>query len=244
MNKLLTIPFSHFCEKARWALDRAGVPYEETGHLPFLHMLPVWWTGGQRTVPLLVTSDGTIGDSTDILKWVETQKPGSLYPEPHRAEIEALEDRFDQALGPASRRVAYFHLLPHRSVTVPLMKPGSPAWEHRVMQVFYPFAVVMMRRGMKIDAAGAERSLQKLEEVFLEVETRLSDGRRFLVGDRFTAADLSLAALASPVLAPPENDWFHPDLQHLPDELRKLMEAYRARPAGQFVLRLYAEFRK
>ena len=25
--KLVTIPISHFCEKARWALDRAGVRY-------------------------------------------------------------------------------------------------------------------------------------------------------------------------------------------------------------------------
>ena len=27
--RLVTIPISHFCEKARWALDRAGVDYVE-----------------------------------------------------------------------------------------------------------------------------------------------------------------------------------------------------------------------
>jgi glutathione S-transferase len=26
-NRLVTIPISHYCEKARWVLDRAGVPY-------------------------------------------------------------------------------------------------------------------------------------------------------------------------------------------------------------------------
>ena len=38
-----------------------------------------------------------------------------------------------------------------------------------------------------------------LREVFQQVDERLADGRQFLVGDRFTAADLTFAALASPV---------------------------------------------
>ena len=38
---LVTIPISHFCEKARWALDRAGVAYEEQRHLPALHRVAV-----------------------------------------------------------------------------------------------------------------------------------------------------------------------------------------------------------
>ena len=31
--ELVTIPISHYCEKARWALERAGVPYVERPHL-------------------------------------------------------------------------------------------------------------------------------------------------------------------------------------------------------------------
>ena len=27
--QLVTIPFSHYCEKARWALDLAQIPYRE-----------------------------------------------------------------------------------------------------------------------------------------------------------------------------------------------------------------------
>ena len=37
--RLLTIPISHFCEKARWALERAGVDYEEQAHLQLVHRL-------------------------------------------------------------------------------------------------------------------------------------------------------------------------------------------------------------
>ena len=30
-HTLVTIPFSHFCEKARWSLDAAGIAYPEEG---------------------------------------------------------------------------------------------------------------------------------------------------------------------------------------------------------------------
>ena len=34
--RLQTIAFSHYCELARWALDRARVPYVEASHFPGL----------------------------------------------------------------------------------------------------------------------------------------------------------------------------------------------------------------
>ena len=32
-RRLLTIPISHYCEKARWALERAGLAYREERHV-------------------------------------------------------------------------------------------------------------------------------------------------------------------------------------------------------------------
>ncbi len=61
MPRLITIPVSHFCEKARWALEHAGIPYVEEGHLPFFSIRAVRRAGGRRSVPVLVTDEGTIG---------------------------------------------------------------------------------------------------------------------------------------------------------------------------------------
>src|SRR5438270_1541709 len=91
---LITIPISHYCEKARWALDRAGVAYREEPHLPLFHYTGTFRAGGGRTVPVLVTDDGVLADSTDIVAWADARRPGSLLPE-SPAEALALEDDFD-----------------------------------------------------------------------------------------------------------------------------------------------------
>ena len=65
--RLITMGFSHYCEKARWALDRAKLDYVEESHAPLLH-LPTARRFGGRTVPLLVDTDTkqTFTDSTEI----------------------------------------------------------------------------------------------------------------------------------------------------------------------------------
>ncbi|WP_437995626.1 glutathione S-transferase family protein [Sorangium sp. So ce185] len=256
--RLITIPWSHYCEKARWALDRAGVPYREDAYLPLAHALPSLRAGGRRSVPVLVTRAGAVSDSTDILRYADAFVPSehalfSGEPGARRDDIEALEERFDRELGPASRRVAYFHLLPDEEGAFALMggslrslegAGAAPPWwfGRRVFRAYYPIARAVMKRVMRIDAAGAERSRGKLRAVFDAVNERLRDGRPFLVGDRFSAADLTFAALAAPLIVPERHPVPFP-FAGLPAVLRELIEALRAEPAGAFVQRLYREQR-
>lgn len=242
MDRLITISISHYCEKARWALQRANLPFEEEGHLPILHMPAVRRAGGQRSTPVLKTAAGMLTDSTDILRWVDQRRSGVLFSE-QRGEEEVLEDRFDEQLGPATRRVAYFHLLPHRSLVLRLLNKNVPGWEVWFLRIFFPVAVGMMRRGLKIDAAGAERSLKKVRDIFAEVSGRLADGRPYLCGQKFSAADLTFASLAAPLLLPPEQPVFAPSPDILPPAFQQLVAELRATPAGAFALRMYREER-
>jgi glutathione S-transferase len=41
-NVLVTIPINHYCEKARWTLDRAGVDYTERAHRAGVHALAMF----------------------------------------------------------------------------------------------------------------------------------------------------------------------------------------------------------
>ncbi len=248
--RLITIGVSHYCEKARWALERHGVPFREERHPPAWHILAVKRHGGGRTVPVLITPEGAVlDDSTEILQWLDAQQAEParrLYPEEHeaRAEVEALEDLFDERLGPHTRRLAYLHALDD-PMLVPTVTAGVGRLERALFRATRPAVVALMRRAMRIDAAGAERSRGKLEEVLQGAEERLSEGARYLVGDRFTAADLTFAALYGPLVMPPEYGFEGlPALEELPPPMRALVDEARARPAGAFALRLYREERR
>src|SRR4051794_40378378 len=154
--RLVTIPFSHYCEKARWALDRAGVPYTEDGHLPLFHYAATRRAGAGRTVPALVVEGRVLTDSTDIVAYADHNRPGSLLPDDPTAAL-ALEDDFDRQLGPAARRWGYYYLMPHPEA-IAQFASLVPAWELRALRFTKPLAFGLLRRGLKIDAAGVERS--------------------------------------------------------------------------------------
>ncbi len=241
--KLVTIPFSHYCEKARWALERCGVRYVEDGHLPMFHYLANRRAGAKRTVPVLVDGDELVTDSTDIVAWADAKKAGTLIPTGEgRADALALEEDFDRSLGPATRRWAYFHLLPRTDLDA-LITRGVPRWEAIAFRAARPLAIAVLKRGLKIDAAGAERSRIKIDEVFAAVSARLADGRRYLAGDRFSVADLTFAALASPVLVPREHPIGYPPADEFPEAPRAQIHAWQASPAGRFAARIYADHR-
>ncbi|HEU0032261.1 MAG TPA: glutathione S-transferase family protein [Kofleriaceae bacterium] len=242
--RLITIPFSHFCEKARWALELCGVPYEEDPHLPIFAYLATKRAGATRTVPVLVDGDTIVKDSTDIIAWADAHRPATLLPADgvDRSDALALEDDFDRHLGPATRRWAYFHMVDRKDLVRFLLR-DVPRWEAVGFRATRPLAVAFLKRGLKIDAAGAERSRTKIDETFHNVGSLLGDGRRYLLGDRFTVADLTFAALAAPVLFPPEYGVALPSPDELPGPARAQVETWRRSPPGQFALRLYAEHR-
>jgi glutathione S-transferase len=245
LMRLITIPFSHFCEKARWGLEHAGVAFTEEGHLPLLHWRATFGAGARRTVPVLVSEEGVLRDSTDILRFADRRAvpERQLYPREVEAEVAALEDRFDERLGPHARRLAFHHALPHRPFMLAVGARCVPAWEMAAMRATFPVARAILRRGMRIDEPGAARSLARVEQIWGEADALLADGRPFLTGARFTAADLTFAALTAPLLFPPEHPQALPEAV-APAAYLALRDRLRSSRPGRFALRLYREHRR
>lgn len=242
---LITVPLSHYCEKARWALDHAGVRYREEPHAPLLSRLATH-RGAGSSVPVLIHDDRSLTDSTDILMHVDALRGGDcLYPRDTslHGEVLALEDKFDTELGPHTRRWVYSELLPDKKQVRSLWSRGVPRIEASLVRIIAPLARHAVRKGYKITPASAQRSLDRVHAIFREVDQRLSDGREYLVDGRFTAADLTFASLAAPMLLPAECRAIQPSLDAVPQAMRAEIMRMRDTAAGRFALRLFAEKR-
>lgn len=240
---LLTIPVSHYCEKVRWAFERAGVAFREEGHLPVFNRLAGLRYGAWNSVPLLVTPEGLLRDSSVILRWVDerTAPERRLRPDDPttQADVATWERLADAELGPATRRIGYAWVLPDRELALRVSSHGVPALEVLLLRWSFPLVRYGMARDLQIDPPHLAAARDTIDALFARVAERLRDGRPYLCGDRFTAADLTFAALAAPVIAPPAYGGPLPALDALPPDARADVDRWRDTPAGRFVMRVY-----
>lgn len=254
---LLTIGFSHYCDKVRWALELInGYDFEERPYLPLFH-IPVllMYTGGKRTMtPTLVTQDGRPhSNSSDIFHYLQQNHPETasfLYPPSQKTDIEEFEKLCDDKLGPNARILAYAHIFSSQHeaslVASVVMHFTSPGLVLSTFLFCFPMIRQVMMFAMNINEGRAKVAFTKVDEVFAEANRRLSEnggaegrGGYLCNTSSPSAADLAFAALAYPVVFPPEHGW--DDALESSPQLRALAERYRNTPAGKFVLRLYRE---
>lgn len=242
--RLITIPVSHYCEKVRWALTKLKVPYVEEAHTPLFHRFATNRVGGKST-PVLVTDDGVFTDSTDILQYLDKLVPdkAKIYPsDPELCrQVEELEDLFDKQLGPATRCWGYFYVIDNYKYIQSRWTPNVPFLEKALFPVVYPFMRQLVRKAYNVNAESSAQAYEQIQSIFEKVNELLADGRTYLVGDSLSAADITFAALAVPVISPPEHPIQSSFLQNLPSEMTSKINDFRETPAGAFVLRLYRD---
>ncbi len=251
--RLHTITFSHYVEKVRWCMDRLGIAYEE---VPNAGILGVLLTG--RTVPSLEIPPGLtrIGDSPRILRYLWGEYAGRLpagrtdFLAPTAVALE-LERYFDQRLGNDVRVWVYSRIFARRDLTLRswgIEEPRVPGWQRALLRAGTPLLRFAVRRMLGVHPARASRALERTREAFDRVDALLADGRRYLAGDALSFADITFASLAALAVLPPEYagraiQGRRLAIEELEPDWRAEVEAFRARPAGQFVLRLYREER-
>lgn len=242
--RLITIPVSHYCEKVRWALTRIKVDFVEEPHSPPFHLFVTKRLGG-KTTPILVADTEIFTDSTDILKYLNsiTLDENKLYPSnPElRQKVEELEELFDTRLGTATRRWGYSYISNNYKIIQRAWCQGVP----KIQKILFPLSFISMQKILQksfdLTTESHLESYLEIKVLFAQVGELLADGRNYLVGDKFSAADLTFAALAAPVIQPAEHPIKPRSLEELPIKMASEIKEFRETSAGQFVLKLYRE---
>ena len=235
--------YSHYNEKARWALDYKRIPHVRRSLLPGAHIPRVLWMTGQKAVPVLVLDGAAIADSTRIIEALERRRPEPpLYPrqDEYRGRALALEEFFDEELGPHLRRTWFYEVMPDADFTVAQVTVGCGRTTQRVYRALYPVIGAVMRADMRIDAAGAEVGRAKVQAALDRIAAELQPSG-YLVGDAFSVADLTAAALLSPVLMPAE--FPYPLVTPLPPSAARYRASLETHPAFQWAAGIYRKHR-
>lgn len=166
-----------------------------------------------------------------------------LYPtDPEqRKQVEQFVKLFDSILAPAVRQWFYFYLFNQAQLIQPLWCQGVP-WFERLL---FPLVFKWMRSNVfqmyAINSTSAIVAYDRICEIFKTIENYLTDGRAYLVGDSFSAADLTFATLAAAVVMPVGYGVTFPNLTKVPSQMATSIQAFRETLAGKFVLRLYED---
>ena len=253
---LATISASHFVEKVRWSMDRLGVDYVER---PSAGALGAFFRG--RTVPQLRMRTGgvqsSIGNSAEILRYLwgryaceDPEAAAFLEPTRERVEFEARLDRYGVNL----QVWVYYHLLDDRSLTLQVWganNPATPYWQRPLLKLLFPLLRLLIRKSFRITDDNYARAVLRIEELLGEVDEKLADGRKSLLGgDGLNYTDIAFAAMSGLWLTPAgygagKADAVRIDPEMAPAGMLKDIEVWTSgySRVTAFVQHLYAEER-
>jgi glutathione S-transferase len=234
---------SHYNEKARWALDFKRVPHLRQTLLPGFHAPRIKKLTGQTTVPVLELDGEVVFDSTRIIAALERLRPEpALYPADERDRRRALEleDFFDEELGPHIRRAAFHAMLPFPGFVAGFFGGEAGVAKRLVFRAAVTAFRSALKRDMHIDDASAAHGRAKTVAAFDRLERELGPSG-YLVGDRFSVADLTAAALFSPLVRPPEFPYAAPT--PMPEPVERWRRSLAERSGWQWVLETYRRHR-
>jgi len=294
-GQLLTIPYSHYVEFARWSLDYCDITYDEHKYAPVQHVLPVLSLrlndiknpafskssyvqsvdyrkkantlsyeelnsekskekenqSRATAVPVLVLNDGVIlSDSWSIAQYA-AEKSGRLLPiDPE------IKDLYDKDVGVLVRQYAYHYLLKKGKV-------NRDVWNKLVYHNCGFFFKILWNCGVagvvdnimeKIFRPNDVEAFQECRESLLLVFDRLDERVKnktteFLGGSTIGVEDIAIAALCAPVINPKyycNGEYIKQfDLLYEKDsDYQKDVDLFRQRPFGQYVLKIYKEYRQ
>lgn len=236
--------YSHYNEKARWALAVKGAAHERVSYLPGPHSRLISKLSGQAQVPVLKVGTQVIAGSDKIIDFLEARYPlPRLWPEHEGARKRAADivTFFDDEVGPCVRR-AHFSTLVHEPAYLARMFAGNRSPASRfVYRWMLPLVRSKIERSMGLAAqSDIDRGFEVTQEAF-DFVAREAGPTGYLVGGEFTVADLTAAALLAPAVDVQHKDMKRP--RPMPASVKEWLDRWRDHAGAQWVLGIYEKHR-
>jgi glutathione S-transferase len=261
--RLVTIKVSHYCEKGRWALDlveadnESPIYYTEDPHPPaFASFASVCASQDTGSItPLVILDPPTKIDAPECIAKSDVllrRFCPFLYPKGIEQEVKAMEDMLGERLGPTVRVYCYHYMLQpkYHNALIELCAGETTTVEHFLFEKMFNKGIEKgMRNAMGIDEDSAALSEKTIQDIFNEMSDRLQqNGGKYLMDTKtqshgFTAVDLTFAALASPLIRPPELSNFTCSDEDLPPNVLAFADKLKETAAGKHVLEIYSTHR-
>lgn len=241
--ELIQFRFSHFNEKARWALDFKGVAHTRRSLLPGPHVPVLKKLTGDTKMPVLRVDEGLIVGSAAIIDHLETHHPERpLYPQRPEWRAEALEIQrwFDDEVGPDARAALFHTLLPEGRYAARCFSQGVGGVGGALYRATFPIVRALMRKAMKLTPESEAPALATLQKGLDFVASKVG-ATGFLVGDRFSVADLTAASLLQLTCFPPQ---MSPGLPTpIPPSISSWLARWADHPGTAWVRAMYQQHR-
>ncbi len=235
--------YSHFNEKARWILDLKGIDHRHETYLPGPHMGAIKKLSGQAQTPVLEADGKVISGSSAIIDYLETRHPQPpLYPtDPeHRERALEWQREMDASLGPDVRTLL-FSALVNEGTYLCNMFGGSKGLAKRLAyRAMFPIARGVIAKGNGVTPDNVARCKTSTRE-WLDRISEQAKATGYLVGDTFSVADLTAAALLAPIA-----DVSHPAMKRprpIPQSVQDILAINASHPAIEWTNRIYDQHR-
>lgn len=241
--ELYQFTFSHYNEKVRWALDHKCIPHRRHALLPGPHIPTAVWLSGQKSLPILRIGQKTFKGSAEIIEQLEQRYPKrSLFPRSLHARKEAMNIArwFDEEVGAQIRRAYFYETLPARRFSANTLSQGFPRAVRTAYRFMLPGLVPVFRLDMRITRSGHRKGIARTEEA-LDFVAENAGEDSYLVGDRFSVADLTAASILMITCFPPESGLLLDS--PFPPQFTAWMERWQTHPGTNWVRRIFHRHR-
>ncbi len=216
MLELYQFELSQFSEKVRLILDYKGLAYRKIEVVPGVGQLDLFRLSGQRQVPVLKDGDTYIADSTEIAFYLERKYPEKplLPTDPvERGQCLLIEEWADESIGLKGRTAFIGAFAQNQNFRTAFLPRETPDFLKTLLGSVPAELIDILGTGVGLGKDAIKTAKIGLQQD-LEALSLILAHRPYLVGERPTLADLTVAA-HSILLKFPAGSYFK-----LPEELQ------------------------